>query len=158
MMATTIAPAAWRLTVHAAALAMALGLCASAALAIQPGGDAAEARTEAGRDRARTAPASGSSARGGPAAPEAGLALVRGTVDAVDPAKGQLTVGGRVLPLHPSALRVVGASGLRLSGADALRPGMRLRFAREPALQAAPPAATDDTARRVVLIYIEPSP
>lgn len=148
---------------RAAALAMVLGLAATAAQAIKVGGDDAEPRREATRDaaqevtrdRSRAGASAAASPGSGATAPSAGLELARATVDAVDVAKGLLTLGGQALPLHPSGLRVISADGLRLSGANALRAGMRLRFAREPA---AKPVAADDTTRRIVLIYIESQP
>lgn len=138
---------------RAATLALTLGLAATAALAIRASGDDAEPRREATRDRARAGASVDASSGSGATAPVAGLELTRATVDAVDLAKGLVTLGGQALPLHPSGLRVVGAGGLRLSGADALRAGLRVRFAREPAVN---PGVADDATRRIVLIYIEP--
>jgi hypothetical protein len=80
-----------------------------------------------------------------------GLPLSSGVLEAVDAAHHRITVRGTTVLLHPSALRVFGPGGAALSGAQALRPGMTLRFALEPAS----PASAADSVRRIVLIYID---
>lgn len=81
------------------------------------------------------------------------LDLAAGVVQAVDLKKGDLRLAGRVVGLRPSGLRVIGADGHAESGAGALRPGMHIRFALEPAT-----AAASAEPRRIVLIYIERRP
>lgn len=77
------------------------------------------------------------------------LDLASGVVQAVNLEKGTVTLGGKVVGLHPTQLRVFGPSGHAESGAGALRPHMHIRFALE-----------NSTAelRRIVLIYIDRQP
>jgi hypothetical protein len=79
------------------------------------------------------------------------LVLASGVISAVDAAAQRITLTGRSVPLHPGALRVLSASGQPLPGAAALRPGMAVRFALEP-------AGPNETDRRIVLIYVDHQP
>jgi hypothetical protein len=147
-----------------AALALVLGLA----------GSASQAMAVAGMGGAPPARRAGSDA---PALPSAapGLELVAGRIDAVSADGRSITLRGKPLVLHPSALRVVGPGGQALRGASALRPGMRVRLAFEPELHAAAPATPGASAhvrpatagsaasaplteRRIVLLYIDSLP
>ena len=117
-----------------------------AGLLLAAGCGAASAMAVAG-----AAPGDGSHARpntaaAAPTAPS--LDLVAGRLDQVDAARHSITVGGRVLALHPTQLGIFRDGGQRGTLAS-LQPGQRIRFALEPG--AAEP-------RRVVLIYIGLAP
>lgn len=119
--------------------------------------------TQAARQAVAAAPTTGADAPT--------LDLVSGRIDAVAPDGSSITVRGRAVPLHPERLQVLGTGGVRYTSAQALRPGMQVRFALEPQArtgtevaagssvlpaQALPAAAT--AVRRIVLIYIDTRP
>jgi hypothetical protein len=97
----------------------------------------------AGRATAQPSPAVPASA---PSATD--LALIGGTVTAVDAKAGTLTVSGRALPWDASRLKVFGPGG-RASTIDQVRPGAVVRFALEPGNAAQ---------RRIVLVYVDRRP
>ena len=98
------------------------------------------------------------------------LDLIEARIEAVDAKANSVTVGGKPVPLHPTQLQVVGPGGLALAGAPALRPGMRVRFALEPAARGAaapgavvsslvgPRANAAPPPRPIVLVYIDAQP
>lgn len=112
--------------------------------------------------------------QGGPVvtAAAAALSLTPGVLQAVDATRLAVLVAGHRVPLHPTALRVLGPGGQSLGGAAALRAGMVVRFALEPAgaiaLSAGPvrtdvppaanPLAAPGDARRIVLVYVDRAP
>ena len=91
-----------------------------------------------GRRQVQAAPAEA----GSPA-----LTLARGRIESIDHGKGQIVMAGKAVALHPTQLRVFGPSGQSESGATALRKGMALRFALDP--------ASKSVERPIVLIYID---
>lgn len=83
------------------------------------------------------------------------LDLVSARLEAVDQGAGSVTVRGQRVPLHATALRVLGRGG-QVLGLRSLRAGQAVRMALEPAAPA--PAASANApapARRIVLIYID---
>lgn len=83
------------------------------------------------------------------------LDLVSARLEAVDQGAGSVTVRGQRVPLHATALRVLGRGG-QVLGPRSLRAGQAVRLALEPAAPA--PAASANApapARRIVLIYID---
>lgn len=111
--------------------------------------------TDAARRPVVAAPTTGADA--------ATLDLASGRIDAVAADGSAISLQGRLVPLHPSQLLVLAPGGQRYNSSNALRPGMRVRFALEPLLRsstaaATPAAATADATRRIVLIYIESAP
>ena len=95
------------------------------------------------------------------------LDLASGRIDAVAADGSSISLQGRRMPLHPSQLQVLAPGGQRFTTSQALRPGMRVRFALEPlprggtsVITAATTsaAAAADAARRIVLVYIESAP
>lgn len=96
-----------------------------------------------------TAPAAASRASAPHSAPAApSLDLVQGQIDSIDLPRKTVTIGGKTLALGKVRLHVFYASGRRGS-AEALRAGMKVRFALEPG--AAEP-------RAIALIYIDGNP
>ena len=91
------------------------------------------------------------------------LTLVAARIDAVDLKAGTLTLRGIAVPLHPTALRILGSGGQSLGGPASLRTGMQVRFGLEPEAAAsaaarAPVAAAsrgEPPLRRIVLIYVD---
>jgi hypothetical protein len=98
--------------------------------------------------------------------------LITARIEAVDPAKGTLTLRGRAVPVVSDRLQVFGSAGAVAGGLRALRPGQNIRFALEPHTAATQPRARAsgpaqrpghaasrgvDAApqRRIVLIYID---
>jgi hypothetical protein len=177
-------PARSRFRLRPAGLLLLSATCLRGALlaglvAVAAGPAQAMAVAVAGNSGAGNSGNSGASAlRYVPSAPAPGadaptLELISARIDAVDGQAWTITVRGKLLPLHPGRLRVVGMGGQALSGIRALRPGMQVRFALEPephagrAASAAAPypaanvASSTDTApavRAVVLIYIDSQP
>ena len=144
------------------ALAALLGTpSAHAVLVTGPGGTA-----EQGRRLVLAAPVPGAQAQA--------MALVAARIDAVDAAGQTLTLRGKPVPVHPTALKVLGPQGQPLSGLRALRAGQPIRFALEAELPATPltsatqvtPAsllrpsasAAAPAERRIVLIYLDAQP
>jgi hypothetical protein len=137
-----------------ACAAAAATLATSAALATAvagPEGTAGQARRSV-----IAAPAPGVN---GPA-----LTLITARIDKVDASGQSVTLRGQSVALHPTALRVLGPGGQPLGGPQALRAGMRVRFALEPEPVQAAGAATGRAsaasdaaapARRIVLIYVD---
>ena len=102
--------------------------------------------TDAARRPVVAAPTTGADA--------ATLDLASGRIDAVAADGSAISLQGRLVPAP---------GGQRYNSSNALRPGMRVRFALEPLLRsstaaATPAAATADATRRIVLIYIESAP
>ncbi len=120
----------------AIALAAALPLAAQAVLLAGPGGTA-----EQGRRTVLPTPGAAAPAVAAPA-----LDLVSARLDAVDSATGRVLIRGRLVPLHPQALRVIGPGGQAMAGAASLAAGQAVRFALEPG---------NAPERRIVLIYID---
>ncbi len=91
------------------------------------------------------------------------LTLVAARIDAVDLKAGTLTLKGLAVPLHPSALRILGSGGQSLGGPANLRAGMNVRVGLEPEAAVSAAAATPVPAasrgapplRRIVLIYVD---
>ena len=98
--------------------------------------------------------------------------LITARIEAIDPAKGTLTLRGHAVPVATDRLQVFGAAGAVAGGLRALRTGQTIRFALEPHTAATQPrarasgAAPRPTAaasrggdgaqqRRIVLIYID---
>ena len=147
------------------ALAALLGTpSAHAVLVTGPGGTA-----EQGRRLVLAAPVPGAQAQA--------MALVAARIDAVDAAGQTLTLRGKPVPVHPTALKVLGPQGQPLSGLRALRAGQPIRFALEaelpltpltpatPATQVTPASLLRPSAsaaapaeRRIVLIYLDAQP
>ena len=75
------------------------------------------------------------------------LTLTHGRIESVDHGRGQIVMAGKAVALHPTQLRVFGPSGQSEPGATALRKGMALRFALDP--------ASKSVERPIVLIYID---
>lgn len=96
---------------------------------------------------ARSPVASPVQAATSPAQSSPTLVLARGRVDGLELSKGEIVLSGKPMRFDPKQLRVVGAGGQRESGAAALRKGMTVRFALDPASAAAE--------RGIVLIYID---
>jgi hypothetical protein len=84
---------------------------------------------------------------GGQGAATQTMALSQGVIGAVDVGRREVTIGGQVVTLHPTRLRVVGPGGAGESGASSLRKGMHVRFALDPESKA--------VNRPIVLIYID---
>lgn len=82
------------------------------------------------------------------------LDLVSARLEAVDQAAGTVTVRGQRVPLHASALRVLGSRGETLAPHN-LRAGQAVRLALEPVAPTPAASAAPAPARRVVLIYID---
>ena len=91
-----------------------------------------------GRRQVQAAPAEA----GSPA-----LTLARGRIESIDHGRGQIVMAGKAVALHPTQLRVFGPSGQSEPGASALRKGMAMRFALDP--------ASKSVERPIVLIYID---
>lgn len=132
----------------AATLALlALGAAAGAAHAAAiagPGGTA-----EQGRRQVAVAPAPTLDAP----------ALVSARIDAVDADGRHITLRGNSVPLHGQQLRVLGPGGAALSGVQALRAGMQVRFGLEPEARVGNPAGlAAPPERRIVLIYVDSQP
>ncbi|TXH37216.1 MAG: hypothetical protein E6Q92_10690 [Burkholderiaceae bacterium] len=136
---TTPSPLA--LVVLAGLLAALAGPAGAAAVA-GPGGTA-----EQGRRLVLDAPVAG---------PPAGtLDLVAVRLEAVDLRAGTVTVRGQAVPLHATALRVLGRGG-QVRGPSGLRAGQAVRIAFDPAVQVRPASASAPApARRIVLIHID---
>ena len=146
-------------------LAATAGLAQATAVAGGPGAGSSVGGSGSGSTPARRfVPAAAAAGADAPT-----LDLVNARIDAMDAQAGTITVRGKLLPLHPTHLRVVGPGGQALSGARALRPGMQVRFALEPEAHAGraatphgpQPAAGADAvpaARPIVLIYIDSQP
>lgn len=135
-----------------------VGAAQATALAGGPGSPAGEAR--------RTAVAAPTAGADAPT-----LDLATGRIDAVAADGSSISLQGRTVPLHPERLLVLGSGGQRFNTARALRPGMQVRFALDPALHPPAPAAASavaarpalrpagaEAARRIVLIYIDATP
>lgn len=130
-----------------------LACSASGAAAVAVSGT--DGTADQGRRTVIAAPASGVDA---PA-----LTLLAARIDAVDLKAGTLTVRGIAVPLHPSALRILGSGGQSLGGPASLRAGMNVRIGLEPEAAASGAARTPVPAasrgepplRRIVLIYID---
>lgn len=73
------------------------------------------------------------------------LELSSGRIDDLSP--GWVTIRGKAIGLHPTRLRVVAPGGHSESSAGSLRKGQQVRYALD--------AGSAETARRIVLIYIE---
>lgn len=129
-------PAAWAAGLLMAALAAPVGAVAVAG----PGGTA-----EQGRRLVLDEPTAGAAATT--------LDLVAARIDAVDLAAGTVTVRGQRVPLHASALRVLGRAG-QVLGPPSLRAGQMVRLALEAPARAGS-ANAPAPARRIVLIYID---
>jgi hypothetical protein len=133
---------------HPVALAAGLLLAAlagpaAAVAVVGPGGTAEQGRRLV-LDTPPASTASGST-----------LDLVSARLDAVDLAAGFVTVRGQRVPLHATALRVLGRGG-QVLGPRGLRAGQAVRLAFDPAPQASAAAASAPApARRIVLIYID---
>jgi hypothetical protein len=83
------------------------------------------------------------------------LDLVSARLEAVDLGAGSVTVRGQRVPLHATALRVVGRGG-QVLGPRSLRAGQAVRLALDtPAQAPAAAASAPAPARRIVLIYID---
>ncbi len=148
----------WLRRLLALALVGAAGTAGTAgAMAVGGVSDDAAAPPPQRRGAGAVATAAIAAAPAAVAADAAAMTLSSATIDAVDPAAGRITLRGRPVALHPTALRVVDPAGLRLAGAQSLRAGMAVRFALE---QAAADAGTSAAAgaRRIVLIYIDRQP
>ena len=136
-------------------LAALLGLAglagpAQAVVISGPGGSA-----EQGRRLVVAEPAAGARQ------PAPGLLAAR--IEAIDPAGQWLRLLGQQVPVHPTALRVLGASGPLAGGLPALRAGQAVRFALEP--DSPPPAAAQPgrpapaaAPRRLILLILESQP
>ena len=119
-----------------------LGLPSAQAVAVSgPGGTQAQARRVVPARPAETGTA------------VAPLELVRGRIDAVNLASQQLTISGKPVGLVTEQLRVIGPGGHVAASASALRPGMQVRFALEPASK--DPKEAREAKRRIVVIYID---
>lgn len=130
----------WR----AAAIVVPALLCVPAAHAVAvagPNGTQAQAR--------RVVPARPAEAGTAGAA----LELARGRIDAVNLAAQQLTISGKPVGLATEQLRVIGPGGHGQTSVSALRPGMQVRFALEPASK--DPKEAREAKRRIVVIYID---
>lgn len=126
---------------------LALGTLAGAAHAAAiagPGGTAEQGRRQVADSPALT-----------PDAP----ALISARIDAVDTDGRHITLSGKSVPLHGQQLRVLGPGGAALSGVQALRAGMQVRFGLEPEARVGNPAPLGaPPERRIVLIYVDSQP
>lgn len=134
---------AWLTAWLAAGLGPMLLPAAASAAMVAGGAGGAGGSAEQARRLVVAAPAPGAAA--------AGLVLAAATVQAVDPRAQRITLHGRVVALHPTALRVQGRSGQPLGGVAALRAGQAVRFALEP-------LETPGAERRIVLVIVDDTP
>lgn len=87
-----------------------------------------------------------------PGAAAGTMALASGVLGQVDAAAQRVTLNGHPVLLHPTGLRVLSSQGQPLGGVAALRSGMVVRFALEPA------GGRAEAERRIVLIYVDRQP
>lgn len=146
-------PRAWLGSLLVAAALAGAAATAQAVLVTGPGGTA-----EQGRRLVLAAPV--------PGAQTTALALMAARIDAVDSVGQTLTLRGKPVPVHPTALKVLGPQGQALAGLRALRAGQPIRFALEAEPAAVPitpealvrPPAAAPPERRIVLIYLDALP